>query len=140
MCQPTIISHQIGRIGRRTYDRRMRLASPTYVERRGNLSRLLRDVDALSNQLHDDFPTITAEDYSVFGSQLKILISTLKALRKESASRSEFSLYNERIRQQIVDLEELDHDIQAFRVNAPKNPNLQRALENVASLDFSHIF
>ena len=105
MCQTAMISQHIGRIGRRSFDRRIRLASPMYMERRGELARLLNDVDRLSNLLHDEFPTITAEDYRMFGPELKIAISTLKALRRESLQRRELSPYNERMRQQIADLE-----------------------------------
>lgn len=139
MCQTAMISQHIGRIGRRSFDRRIRLASPMYMERRGELARLLNDVDRLSNLLHDEFPTITAEDYRMFGSELKIAISTLKALRRESLHRRELSPYNERMRQQIADLEELDHDIRTFRVHAPNNENLKQVMDTIGSLDFSQI-
>ena len=138
MCQTAMISQHIGRIGRRSFDRRIRLASPMYMERRGELARLLNDVDRLSNLLHDEFPTITA-DYRMFGSELKIAISTLKALRRESLHRRELSPYNERMRQQIADLEELDHDIRTFRVHAPNNENLKQVMDTIGSLDFSQI-
>ena len=139
MCQTAMISQRIGRIGRRSFDRRIRLASPMYMERRGELARLLNDVDRLSNLLHDEFPTITAEDYRMFGPELKIAISTLKALRRESLHRRELSPYNERMRQQIADLEELDHDIRTFRVHAPNNENLKQVMDTIGSLDFSQI-
>ena len=70
MCQTAIITQHIGRIGRRSFDRRMRLASPLYVERRGELARLLNEVDSLSERLHNDFPTISADDYRLFGPEL----------------------------------------------------------------------
>ena len=54
MCETQVISRHIGRIGRRSFDRRMRMASPLYVERRGDLTRLLNDVDRLSERLHDE--------------------------------------------------------------------------------------
>ena len=137
MCQTTAISKRIGRIGRRSFDRRMRLASPLFVERQGEIQRLLNEVDRLSERLHEDFPTITPEDYQLFGPELKIVIETLKDLRKESKSRQELKLYDERMRQQIADLEELDHDIQVFRVDAPKNQALQQAMNGLAKLDLS---
>ena len=108
MCQTTVISKSIGHIGRRSFDRRMRMASPLYVEKRGELARLLNDVDQLSERLHNDFPTITEEDYKMFGPELKIL-----------------------------DLEELIHDIYVFRVKAPKNEELQATMAMVGTLDFS---
>lgn len=137
MCQTTVISRRIGRIGRRSFDRRMRLASPLFVERQGEIQRLLNEVEGLSKRLHEDFPTILPEDYSIFGPELKIVISTLKDLRKESRSRSELKPYNDRLRQQIIDLEELDHDIKVFRVDAPKNQALQQAMDSLAKLDLS---
>lgn len=128
MCQTQIITRHIGSIGRRSFDRRMRIASPMFVERRGELARLLNEVDKLSDRLHEDFPTITEDDYRIFGPELKIVISTLKALWKDSLTHKELKPYNDRMRQQIADLEEIDHDIKAFRVDAPKNKELQATM------------
>ena len=140
MCQTQIISNHIGRIGRRSFDRRMRIASPLYVERRGEIARLLNEVEALSERLHDEFPTITEEDYKIFGPELKIVIATLKSLLRESKMRPWLKLYNERMGEQIMDLEELDHDIQEFRVKAQKNKELQTTMAKVGELDFSYLF
>ena len=140
MCQTQVISRHIGRIGRRSFDRRMRIVSPLYVERRGEIARLLNEVDALSERLHDEFPTITEEDYKLFGPELKVVIGTLKSLLKESRTRHELKPYNERMREQILDLEELDHDIKEFRIDAPKNEELQAAMASVGEIDFSYLF
>ena len=105
MCQVQVISSHIGRIGRKSFDRRMRLASPLFSEKRGDLPRLLNDIDRLSKQLHDEFSTITEKDYQMFGPELKIVISTLKSLRRESLSHKELKPYDDRMRQQILDLE-----------------------------------
>ena len=140
MCQTQVISRHIGRIGRRSFDRRMRIVSPLYVERRGEIARLLNEVDALSERLHDEFPTITEEDYNLFGPELKVVIGTLKSLLKESRTRHELKPYNERMREQILDLEELDHDIKEFRIDAPKNEELQSAMASVGEIDFSYLF
>ena len=137
MCQTAVISRHIGRIGRRSFDRRMRIASPLFVEKRGELARLLNDVDRLSDRLHDEFITITEDDYRMFGSELKILISTLKDLRRDSRLRADLRPYDDRMRQQIADLEELDHDIYVFRVKAPKNEELQKTLESLKDIDYS---
>lgn len=139
MCQTTVISRHIVRIGRRSFDRRMRIASPLYVEKRGEVARLLNDVDRLSDRLHDEFITITEDDYRMFGSELKILISTLKDLRRDSRLRADLRPYDERMRQQIVDLEELDHDIVEFRIKAPKNKELQEIMAKIGKMDFSKI-
>lgn len=139
MCQTQIISRHIGRIGRHSFDRRMRIVSPLFVERRGELARLLNEVDRLAGRLHDDFPTITEEDYRQFGPELKIVIKTLKELRRDSLAHKELKHYNDRMRQQIADLEELDRDIQVFRVNAPKNKELQKTMAMLATLDLSKL-
>ena len=139
MCETQIISRHIGRIGRRSFDRRMRIASPMFVEKRGELARLLNEVDKLSDRLHDEFPTITEDDYRMFGPELKVLISTLRDLRQESLIRKELKPYNDRMRQQIADLEELDHDIKVFRVDAPKNKELQATMALLSDLDFSKL-
>lgn len=139
MCQTQVISRHIGRIGRHSFDRRMRMASPLFVERQGEMTRLLNEVDKLSDRLHTEFPTITEEDYRLFGSELRIVINTLKDLRKDSLTRSELKLYANRMREQIVDLEELDHDIRTFRVEAPKNKELQATLAQLDKLDFSRL-
>ncbi len=140
MCQTDVISSHIGRIGRHSFDRRMRMASPLFQEKRGEMARLLNEVDKLSECLHDQFATISEEDYRLFARELKIVIATLKALRQESLSRTELRIYDDRMRQQITDLEELDHDIRVFRVDAPKNVALQEALADVKDLDFSYLF
>ena len=139
MCETQVISRHIGRIGRRSFDRRMRIASPMFVEKRGELARLLNEVDKLSDRLHDEFPTISEEDYRMFGPELKVLISTLRDLRQESLVRKELKPYNDRMRQQIADLEELDHDIKVFRVDAPKNKELQATMALLGNLDFSKL-
>ena len=139
MCQTLIISRHIGRIGRRSFDRRMRIASPLFVERRGELARLLNEVDKLSDRLHDEFSSISENDYRLFGPELKVLISALKALRRDSLSRKELKPYNDRMRQQISDLEELDHDIKAFRVDAVQNKELQATMTLLGNLDFSKL-
>jgi hypothetical protein len=118
----------------------MRIASPMFVEKRGELARLLNEVDKLSDRLHDEFPTISEDDYRMFGPELKVLISTLRDLRQESLIRKELKPYNDRMRQQIADLEELDHDIVEFRVKAPKDEALQAAMAEVGKLDFSYLF
>jgi hypothetical protein len=116
------------------------MASPMFVEKRGELSRLLNEVDKLSDRLHNEFPSITEDDYRQFGPELKIVIDTLKDLRKESFVRRELRRYDERMREQIVDLEELDHDIRTFRVNAPHNEKLHQSMATVADIDFSYLF
>lgn len=137
MCETKRLSKSIARIGRRSFDRRIKMASPFFVDKGGEIGRLLNEVDKLSNDLHDAFPTISEDDYRAFSSELKIVIDTLKALRKESLPHRELRSYNDRMRQQIADLEELDHDIKAFRVDAPKNKDLLSTISALGSLDLT---
>ena len=103
------------------------------------MARLLNEVDRLSERLHDEFATITEDDYRMFGAELKIVIKTLKDLRRDSQRRIELKPYDDRMRQQIADLEELDHDIREFRINAPKDEALQSTLSLLAKMDFSNL-
>lgn len=137
MCHTQSISRSIGRIGRQSFDRRIRLASPFFNDKKGEIEKILNEIDKLSKELHKTFPTITEEDYRVFGPELRIVIDTLKSLRKESLSRIELKPYNDRMRQQIADLEEIDHDIKIFRVDAPKNKELSMAMVAVSKLNFA---
>lgn len=137
MCDTQVLSRNIGRIGRRSFDRRMRMASPFFTERKGEIVRLLNEVDKLSEQLHDSFSSISEEDYKVFGPELNIVIETLKSLRKESLSHRDLKPYNDRLRQQIEDLEELNHDIKTFRVDAPQNKELQSTMSTLSNLNLS---
>lgn len=137
MCETAIISQRIGKIGRRSFDRRLKIASPFFVEKRGEMPRLLNEVDKLCELLHNEFSTITKSDYNAFASELKIVISTLKALYNESQNQLTSKPYNERLRQQISDLEELDHDIKTFRIAAPQNAALQATLSKLSKMDLS---
>ena len=139
MCETQIISKRISSLGRRSFSRRLRMASPAFVEKRGEMNSLLNDVDSLCQLLHEVFPTITAEDYMLFAAKLHILITTLKALLQERQAYSFAFDYKERLRQQIEDLEELDHDLKAFKVDAPQNEGLKQAMMAIGQLDFTRI-
>lgn len=61
-------------------------------------------------------------------------------MRKESLPHHNSAKYNERMRQQIAELEELDYDIKAFRIDALQNKGIQQAMSAIGSLDFSQLF
>ena len=115
------------------------MASPSFVEKRGELNSLLNDVDVLCRQLHESFPDITSDDYMMFAAQLHILISTLKSLLQELQACSCSFDVNERLRQQIDELEELDYDLKTFKVDAPQDETLRQAMTTIGQLDFSKI-
>lgn len=135
MCQTAIISHSIGILGRKSYDRRMRVVSPLYVEKRGEMTRLCNGLERLCTLLHTEFPTITKADYEVFGPELKILIDTLMDLLTDSKKLG--STMNDRLRVHVDDLIELNHDIVKFRINLQENKELQKTMKAIGKLDFS---
>ena len=110
-----------------------------FTEKYEEMTCLMNEVDSFCNQLHEAFQTISPEDYAVFEPRLRIVIATFKALMQESQNQSSFTCHEVRIEQQLSDLEELEHDIKVFRVDAQKNESLKKAMENVAKLDFSKL-
>lgn len=135
MCQTATISRSIGRLGRSSFDRRMRVVSPLYVEKRGEMTRLCNGLDGLCDLLHGEFPTITKADYEVFGPELKVLIGTLKDLLTDSKRVD--PIVNERLRERVDDLVELDHDIVNFRVRLQEDESLKHTMKEIGKLDFS---
>lgn len=70
MCETAVISKNLVRLGKRTYSHRMEVATPnTY--RASQLARLNRDLDNLYEMLYDQWRSVTAKDYEVFGGQLR---------------------------------------------------------------------
>ena len=137
MCQSQVIFQTIGRIGYCSYDRSLRIASPDFIEQSGEMDYILNEVDLLCERLHCDFPTISADDYAIWGERLQLVIDTLKLLLRESQSHEEFSEFNGKLQLRIEDLEELNHDIKQFRVEAQKNEALNEAITAIGNLDFS---
>ena len=135
MCQTATISRSIGRLGRNTFDRRMRVVSPLYVEKRGEMTRLCNGLKGLCELLHGEFQTITKADYDVFGPELKLLIMTLKELLADSVRLNRTG--NDRLKEHVEDLEELDHDIVNFRVRLQENERFKQTMKEIGKLDFS---
>ena len=79
MCPTAYLSKQIVNLGTRSYRQRME-AESSMNYRVTQLARLNRDLDNFYEQLYQQYPSVTASDYKVFSSQLKIMLSTVKAL------------------------------------------------------------
>lgn len=109
--------------------------SPLFVERRGELARLCRSLDELCEMLHREFPTITKEDYRLFGPELKLLIDTLNGLLKDSMKYANQG--RECLKEHINDLEELEHDLVCFRVDLQSNAEMKQTMDAIGKLDFS---
>lgn len=108
-----------------------------FVDRKGDMTRLCKSVADLCGRLHDEFPTITREDYEVFGGELRVLIDTLNDLYRDSLLRTELEESNELLKEQIDDLMEVNHDIVNFRVRLQEDEEVKRTMEAIGSLDFN---
>jgi hypothetical protein len=79
MCQTTVISDKIVKLGTRSFKQRLELASGTRFTA-SKLITLNRGLDKLYDFLYSNFNTVTENDYNTFGPQLDILLQTLKEL------------------------------------------------------------
>jgi len=134
MCQTAVISNRVSRLGRRSYAHRMEVATPGGYNV-SQLARLNRELDGLYELIYDDFGTITAEDYAVFGGQLELLVKTLKSLYddcRRSSERRAFRDEVERLGANYSALYELNSDIVNFRIKAPRNAELQEMMSQAA--------
>lgn len=127
MCQTTMISSRVSRLGRRSYAHRMDVATPGGYSV-SQLARLNRELDGLYELIYEDFGTITEQDYAVFGGQLDLLVKTLKGLYDDclhSSVRRVLRDEVERLGANYSALYELNSDIVNFRIKAPRNAELQ---------------
>lgn len=136
MCQTTVISNTVRRLGRRSYTHRMDVATPGgYNE--AQLSRLNRELDSLYELIYDDWNTITEQDYAVFGGQLSLLVVTLKHLYddcRKSSLRREMHEEVERLGMNYSALYELNSDIVNFRIKASHNTELQSMMSQASKV------
>ena len=102
------------------------------------LYRLNRELDKLHEFIYDDWQTITAEDYAVFGGQLTILIQTVKQLYEACKRQPKAMGIGEETRKLGMNysaLHELNSDIVNFRIKMPQNENMKRALGRLSDVD-----
>lgn len=89
------------------------------------LNAVYKDVaNKMTSHLEIEVSVLQALSYCLY----EIMDNALRDLRQECLVRKELKPYNDRMRLQIADLEELDHDIKVFRVDAPKNKELQATM------------
>ena len=136
MCQATVISSTVKRLGRRSYTHRMEVATPGgYSE--SQLARLNRELDGLYELIYEDWGTITEQDYAVFGGQLELLVKTIKQLYddcRRSDARCQMKDELERLGMNYSALHELNSDIVNFRVKAPRNAKLQLMMSKASKV------
>ena len=134
MCQTTVISNTVKRLGCRSFTHRMEVATPGAYNV-AQLSRLNHELDGLYELLYEDWNTITEKDYAVFGGQLSLLVVTLKLLYEDcrkSGIRRTMRDEVERLGANYSALQELNSDILNFRIKAPNNVELQTMMSKAS--------
>lgn len=137
MCQTDLISRNMVRMSKRIYSHRLEVVTPN-LYRVTQLARLNRDLDALYEQLYDQWRTVTEEDYKVFGGQFKVLLETIKGLYNACRKApKELGLKEEarKLGMNYSALYELNSDIVNWNIKAPKNEALKEVLKRLAEVD-----
>lgn len=136
MCQTVLISNQIVRLGTRSYKQRLEAVNPDEY-RISQLSRLNRDLDDFYELLYSQWNTVTEQDYKIFGPQLQIMLATLKDLFiacKKMKHGANFERETEKLGMNYSAIFEVNSDIVNFRINAPKDSELQNLLQQASNL------
>lgn len=137
MCQTMCISESIVSLSKRSFTRRLRIASSRMAAEKGMLARLNNQLDELYELLYDNFTSMTASDYKLFAPQLIVLIDTLKSLHKDylhSSYKIPLSDSINRLLDNISAIEEIKQDIQYFKVNLPHNPRYSEIMVQAKAL------
>lgn len=130
MCQTALISKNMVRMSKRTYNHRLEIVTPN-LYRVSQLARLNRDLDALYELVYDEWRTVTEEDYRVFGGQFNVLLETIKGLYNACRKApKELGLKEEtkKLGMNYSALYEVNSDIVNWNIKAPKNETLKKAL------------
>lgn len=120
MCRTSVISNRIVRLGTRSFRQRIEAAAGEGY-RRAQLTTLNRDIESFCELLHDDFNSITADDYRIFGPQLDLLLDSIDELHsacKGMPSDFGFSIETKRLETNKSTLHELKYDIENFRLDS----------------------
>lgn len=137
MCQAEIISHNVSRLGKRTYSHRLEISSPNEYHL-SQLVRLNHELDNLYELIYDGWREITEEDYRIFGEKFSIMLQTLKQLynacRKLPRERG-FREETKRLGMNYSALYELHSDIVNFCIKMPKNQEIKQLMNRLAGID-----
>ena len=134
MCQTSVIYDDVTRLSRRSFRHRMESASAGGYHV-GQLSRLNAELTRLYDFLYDQYPTITEDDYKVFGPQLLLLLETLKGLRKSCETLpEEFRGETERLASNYSSLREINSDIVNFRIKLPSDEHFRSLMSEASRL------
>ena len=137
MCQTALISRNVRRLSRRSYNHRLEVATPNSYNV-AQLSRLNHELDNLYELIYEDWRNITEEDYRLFGGQYVILLQTIKFLYTACRKLPKEMGLREEIRKLGMNysaLYELNSDIVNFNFNLPKNEEMKHLMSRLAEID-----
>lgn len=135
MCDTTIISNRIVKLGTSSFRRRMEAVSHANHDTL-KLSRLNRDLSSFYRILYSQCNSVTKEDYDKFGPQLQILLESIKDLYQTCQKMPEqFGMKEEtkKLGMNYSALYEIDSDIVNFRIKASKDPEMKSLMKESAS-------
>lgn len=135
MCQTAVISKNIARVSTRGYQQNVEALAGEPL-RLQKLSRLNSSLDSLYQLLHDQFNTISSEDYARIGPQLSLLLSIIKDLHKtyrRLGASADMRREAKRLSDNYSALYEINSDIRQYRLR--KQPSaLTAALAKAGTL------
>ncbi len=134
MCNTALLSRDIIKLSKRSFSHRIETALPNCVYKSAQLSRLNKDLNNLYELIYDEFPTITEDDYKVFGSQLTILIDTIKVLLTECKKNSYLAKQTIRLESNYLNFVEINNDIVNFKIKLPKNQKVHKLMAKASEL------
>lgn len=140
MCQTAVISKNISNLGKRTFEQRMNLNLNVYKTRK--LTFLNRGLDLLYNMLYEQFESISAEDYKVFGNNLEILLETLDKFVKALKNLENDILKTEieKLESNYSALDEINKDIKNYRINSTVRNEFKTLLSHLPIYNYdSHL-
>lgn len=118
MCQTAIIKDHIIKLGKRSFVQRFEAVEKDALTVR-KLAGLNRSLDDFYELLYEQFNTITEKDYKIFGSQMDILIKTVKELYdtcRATLTGGMMREETEKLGKNYSALAEIDSDIREFRI------------------------
>lgn len=137
MCQTILITKNIVRLSRRTYNQRIDSATPNHSPV-SKLSRLNKDLDKLYETLYDEWQSIGEKDYEVFGPQLTILLETIKALYNSYKKIPKEKLLRKDVKKlgmNYAALYEINSDIISFKIKLPKDTEMKSIMTRLSEVD-----
>lgn len=136
MCQTMLISNNIVRLGTRSYKQRMEVLASKGC-RVTQLARLNRDLDDFYELLYSQWNSITENDYNFFGSQLLVMLETLKGLHQICMSLSTDLNYQKEVEKLAMNysaIYEVNSDIVNFKIKVKEDVELKALMKQASDI------